>query len=79
VPRRCIDDIEGWATDDAVNRGTYVVAWRYATNGNRFVLVRDTNIADKRTGVRVFMDRRAFRSHLCTPLATQKYDCGSAS
>ena len=75
-PKTCLDAIHDRTTDDAVNHGTYVVQWRYTTNGNQFVMVRDKHPNDARSGVWVFMDRRAFRQNLCTPLSTRKYDCG---
>jgi hypothetical protein len=66
-------------TDQAVKDG-YQVAWRSTTNDNRYVMVDDTNVPDqdKSNGFWVFMDRRAFRSQLCTRLATKQYDCGPA-
>ncbi len=79
VPTDCVDKIGTRTTDQAVSRGTYVVQWRYTTNDNRFVMVRDTNVKDATQGVWVFIDRRAFRSHLCSRDAMRKYDCGPVS
>jgi hypothetical protein len=79
VPTRCEDPITTRTTDEAVSRGTYTADWRYTTNDNRFVMVRDTNIADATNAVWVFIDRRAFRAQMCSRTAIHTYDCGPVS
>lgn len=79
VPTTCVNPIFSRTTDQAVNHGTYVVDWRYTTNDSKFVLIRDTNVNDATNGPWVFIDRRAFRDHLCTELSRNKYDCGAVS
>lgn len=72
-----LDAITTRTTDQAI-KDDYIVSWRYVTNDNRYVMVDDINVADqdKSNGFWVFIDRRAFRSQLCTRNALQKYDCG---
>lgn len=78
VPTRCESKIEDRLTYDNIRAG-YQVGWRYTTNGNRFVLVNDPNVANDRRGVWGFIPRRAFRSQLCTRKSNLRLNCGSAN
>ena len=63
VPMTCKDAYPGRISADAIRDG-YTVSWRYTTNDNRFVLVKDPHI-DRTSGNWYFLPRRALIAHLC--------------